>query len=85
MTRATELLEVLSDPTYKASYTQAKATATCIRCKKPARTYRDAWAKLEYDVSGLCQDCQDYFFDGREAARKVSWKVDRAVMEIKGR
>jgi len=87
MTKAIELLEVLSDPRYKASYARAKATATCIKCKKPARTYRDASAKLEYDVSGLCQDCQDYFFDERETARKVCYGVEgeRAVMELKGR
>jgi hypothetical protein len=85
MTRAIELLEVLSDPTYKASYAHAKATTTCIKCKKPARSYRDAWAKLEYEVSGLCQECQDYFFNEREMARKVSYNVERAVMEVKGR
>ena len=72
MIRVVELIEVLSDPTYKASYANAKARGTCMKCKKPAKTYRDASAKLEYDVSGLCQNCQDYFFNGRETARKVS-------------
>ena len=72
MIKATELLEVLSDPTYKASYANAKATGTCIKCKKPAKTYRDSSAKLEYEVSGLCQNCQDYFFNKKETARKIS-------------
>lgn len=72
MIRAVELLEVLSDPTYKASYAKAKATGTCIKCKKRAKSYQNPSAKLEYKVSGLCQDCQDYFFNGRETGRKVS-------------
>ena len=72
MIRAMELLEVLSDSTYKANYANAKATGTCIKCKKPTSSYRDPSAKLEYEVSGLCQNCQDYFFNGREAARKIS-------------
>jgi len=72
MMKTMELLEVLSDPTYKVSYAQAKATNTCIKCKKSAKTYRDASARLEYEVSGLCQDCQDYYFNGRQAARKIS-------------
>jgi hypothetical protein len=87
MIKATELLEVLSDPTYKASYANAKATGTCIKCKnyanakatgtcikckKPAKAYRDSSAKLEYEVSGLCQNCQDYFFNKKETARKIS-------------
>ena len=73
MIKAMELIEVLSDPTYKASYANAKATGTCIKCRKPARSYRTTLAKLEYDVSGLCQNCQDYFFNGREETdRKVS-------------
>jgi len=72
MIRAMELIEVLSDPTYKRRYANARATGTCMRCMKPAKTYRDASAKLEYKVSGLCQDCQDYFFNRRKIARKVS-------------
>jgi hypothetical protein len=72
MTKAMELIEVLSDPKYRASYANAKASGTCIKCKKPARNYRTTSAKLEYDVSGLCQNCQDYFFNGRETGRKVS-------------
>ena len=75
MMKTMELLEVLSDPTYKVSYAQAKATGTCIKCKKSAKTYRDALARLEYEVSGLCQACQDYYFNGREAARIVSQKA----------
>ena len=87
MIRAKELLEVLSDPTYKVSYANAKATGTCIKCKKPAKSYRNPSTKLEYEVSGLCQSCQDYFFNGREIARKVSLskKVEPSVMELKGR
>lgn len=70
MTKAMDLLEVFSNPTYKDSYAHAKATSTCIRCRKPAKTYRDASSRLEYEVSALCQNCQDYFFNGREVANE---------------
>jgi hypothetical protein len=72
MIRSMELIEVLSDPKYKASYANAKATGTCIKCKKPAGSYRTTLAKLEYELSGLCQNCQDYFFNGEDTGRKVS-------------
>jgi uncharacterized CHY-type Zn-finger protein len=40
----------------------------CPFCKKPIvmATFRDALSVKEYHISGLCQQCQDDFFDGKE-------------------
>jgi len=72
MMKPMELLEIFANPTYKSNYTHAKATGTCIRCKKPAKTYRNASARLEYEVSALCQSCQDYYFKVEELPGKIN-------------
>lgn len=33
-----------------------------IGCGKPALGFRDALSAKEYQISGLCQECQDAFF-----------------------
>jgi hypothetical protein len=33
-----------------------------IGCGKPATEFRDRVSKREYQISGLCQDCQDDIF-----------------------
>jgi hypothetical protein len=37
-----------------------------IGCGKPATVFRDELSKLEYQISGLCQACQDSVFGGPE-------------------
>ena len=64
MAKTLELLEIFSATTYRASYINAKAGKTCLRCGKPAKAFRDASARLEYKVSALCQMCQDECFTG---------------------
>ncbi|MGD8228315.1 MAG: hypothetical protein PVI20_11080 [Desulfobacteraceae bacterium] len=58
-----KLLEFLSKPTYKTSYADAKANGTCIMCRKPAKEFSNASARLEYNVSALCQKCQEEYFN----------------------
>ena len=57
-----KLLDFMSSRSYEANYAVAKATRTCVMCGNGARIFRDASAKLEYDVSALCQLCQDEYF-----------------------
>lgn len=35
-------------------------------CGMPITQFRDALSKKEYQISGLCQSCQDAFFDDDE-------------------
>ena len=70
MAKTLELLEIFSATKYRASYINAKAGKTCIRCGKPAKSFRDASARLEYNVSALCQRCQDECFSGGKPYQK---------------
>jgi len=62
MEKLQKLLDLFSTPTYEESFAAAKASTTCIMCGKPARVFRDTCARLEYDLSALCQSCQDEYF-----------------------
>ena len=62
MLKVQKLLDFMSSHSYEANYAIAKAARTCVMCGSPARIFRDASAKLEYDVSALCQRCQDEYF-----------------------
>ena len=65
MGKIRELLECLSSNDYQVNYTMAKSNFTCIMCGGQAGEFRDAATRLEYDISALCQGCQDECFGGR--------------------
>jgi len=41
---------------------KAIAEKRCPLCQKEIGEFRDALSKREYEISGICQDCQDEFF-----------------------
>lgn len=49
---------------------QAASDMRCINppigCGKPIRGFRDDLSAREHRISGLCQDCQDSFFNSDE-------------------
>ena len=65
MEKLHELLECLSSNDYPVNYAIAKSKFTCIMCGQDVGTFRDAGARLEYDISALCQKCQDASFGGK--------------------
>lgn len=36
----------------------------CVKCKGEAKEFKDILSKRENEISGLCQECQDQFFEG---------------------
>ena len=40
----------------------AKKTQTCVICKGPAEVFKDALSKREFEISRMCQGCQDKVF-----------------------
>lgn len=38
----------------------------CTQCCKPASTFKDALSRREFTISGLCQECQNRFFEEEE-------------------
>jgi hypothetical protein len=62
MRRIDNLFQLISGPTYKESYAQAKAANICLRCGRPANGFTDGSSELEYRISALCQSCQEECF-----------------------
>ena len=43
--------------------TEALEKGICVDCRKPAEdTFKDSLSQREYQISGLCQVCQDSVF-----------------------
>jgi hypothetical protein len=62
MSRVQELISVLSEKEVLARESIAKAQRLCKICGNPAIIFRTHRAKMEYDISMMCQSCQDYYF-----------------------
>ena len=58
-----QALEHLSQQTYGNSRTKSFAEHTCVKCGKLADKFSDELSAKEYKISGLCQECQDEFFE----------------------
>jgi uncharacterized CHY-type Zn-finger protein len=41
----------------------ALENSLCVMCGGEARSFKDALAEKEYKLSGMCQVCQDSFFE----------------------
>jgi hypothetical protein len=62
MERFDDLFAVFTSRHYKVRFLNAKASATCVVCGNPAVRFLSASAILEYNVSALCQECQNLYF-----------------------
>jgi hypothetical protein len=59
-------LEDLAQQAYGNSRTKSFASHTCVKCGKLADRFSDTLSAKEYTLSGLCQECQDEFFEEEE-------------------
>ena len=55
-------LEEISMTFFGRSHSLAKAGNQCVCCGKSATDFRDERSKREYNISSLCQICQDEVF-----------------------
>jgi hypothetical protein len=62
MNRVEELINTLSDEKVASRSYRAKMNHTCKICSKPARSFRTPFSELEYKISSICQECQDYYY-----------------------
>ena len=44
------------------SLSESQRQSICVVCGKPVGKFRDALSAREFEISGLCQDCQDNVF-----------------------
>lgn len=54
-------VDQLVDGRQQAIHSQLCMTAP-LGCGQPATTFKDEVSRREYQISGLCQTCQDRFF-----------------------
>jgi hypothetical protein len=47
---------------FKQDRQTAFATRTCVQCGNEAREFADVISSREYNISGMCQVCQDKIF-----------------------
>jgi len=65
VSRLEQLIDILSHPGYDSRYRSAKSSRTCVICASAAREFADKWAKFEYEISALCQSCQEEYLRGK--------------------
>ena len=51
---------------YGRAVSDVLATGDCVACGYPATDFEDVISKREYEISGLCQICQDEYFPSDE-------------------
>jgi hypothetical protein len=60
--KAPEIENLLKQLTGGVSRRQAVHEAFCVWCRGAATEFKDEISRREFTVSGLCQTCQDSFF-----------------------
>ena len=57
-----KFLDGFSKNAFGRTQTEAQTQQICVFCGKPAFEFRDALSRKEYEISGICQECQDEMF-----------------------
>ena len=59
--KSPEIDEFLTS-TFGVDRKQSITNNICTMCRKPATEFKDELSKREFQISGLCGDCQDEIF-----------------------
>lgn len=59
-----EALDLQSMILFGRRRTESLKTKTCVSCGDAAEEFTDELSKREFEISGLCQKCQDEVFEG---------------------
>lgn len=59
-------LDALSLEQHGRKRTDSIRADICVDCGQPATEFTDELSRKEYTISGLCQSCQNYTFNGTE-------------------
>ncbi len=57
-----DLLILVTDKDYSIRKNIAMTKGICISCGRKADHFTDASLKLEFEISGLCETCQNKYF-----------------------
>lgn len=58
-----ETLDHLSKKIFGRSHSECLANNECVSCGAKAVDFRDELSVKEYQISGMCQKCQDQIFE----------------------
>jgi hypothetical protein len=56
-----EFIAILSDKNIQQRTADARANRLCKICCRPARNFRGAKSEFEYQISAICEECQNYY------------------------
>jgi len=57
-----EFLDNFTKKNFDTTQAKAEKAKICVFCKKEITGFKDAISIREYEISGLCQECQDSVF-----------------------
>lgn len=61
-TQLQDFTDYLSKISWGRTKPEAQENKICVQCGKPAASFKNNLSKSEYEISGLCQECQDKIF-----------------------
>ncbi len=59
-------IQAFLDNLTMATTGHVRTEKSCPLCGKPPGEFKDELSKREFDISGMCQECQDKAFSGEE-------------------
>ena len=57
-----QFLDDMAEALFKRSRSKSVEAGICVSCSKKAEQFKDALSRVEYGISGMCQECQDSVF-----------------------
>jgi hypothetical protein len=55
-------LDRVAKVAFGRTLTKASRKGICVSCGKPVKEFKDELSRKEYEISGICQECQDDIF-----------------------
>lgn len=79
-----DMVNGLCKKMFHRKFSSCLDNTVCVRCKKPALSFKDEVSAREYEISGLCQKCQDWLDEGvgfrapeyQYSDRDLNWSSD---------
>jgi superfamily II helicase len=61
MEKISEFIAILSDKNIQQRTADAKTNRLCKICGREAGNFLDAKSEFEYQISAICEECQNYY------------------------
>lgn len=61
MEKISEFIAILSDKNIQDRTADARTNRLCKICGRPVSSFLDAKSEFEYQISAICEECQNYY------------------------